>query len=105
MSVSLLLSAASGAAAAHLAQVSNTLFYDLDVAGELALRPIQFSVPSDPTYGEIINDFLRSLGIDPDAPANVSVYVLKKYPHIAVQFGALHGLTLSPTGPSSFILT
>jgi hypothetical protein len=105
MSVTLLLSAASQNASARLAQVSSTLFYDLDVAGELDLRPIQIHVPSDPTYGPTVDALLRSIGINPNAPANFAVYVLKNHPHIAVQLGAQHGLQLVPTGPQSFRLT
>jgi hypothetical protein len=105
MSVGNILAAAAANPAAQLAEVSSTLFHDLDVAGELDLRPVTFHVPSDPKYKEVIDDLLRSMGHDPNAPAGFVVYVLRRYPHITVQLGALHGLTLSATGPGSFRLT
>jgi hypothetical protein len=73
--------------------------------GELILSPVNIPIPSDPTYKQVIDDLLRALGVDPDAPASFSVYVLRKYPNVAVQLGALHGLRLVPTGTGSYRLT
>ncbi|MBK3399367.1 MULTISPECIES: hypothetical protein [Methylobacterium] len=104
MSVSLLLSAAQNNPKSRLAQVSSGLHFDLDVAGELATRPIPVPCPTDPDFGEPVNKLLRSLGVDPEEPANFSVYYLRKYPAVTVQLGGYFGLSLTPTGPNSFVL-
>lgn len=102
MSVRYLLAAASCAANARLAIVSAELFQDLFAAGEIDTSITSAHVPSDPKYKELMDDLLRSAGVDPDAPLPVPSYTLKRFPHIHVQQDAHHGLSLAPHGPASY---
>ncbi len=105
MSVALLLADVAKKSSVQLAQVSTGLLTDLHVANELAVRPLQFAVPSDPKYKEVIDGLLRAMGYDSDAFATAGVYVLRKHPQVAVQDGALHQLRLAPSGAGSYHLS
>ncbi|MGV4878270.1 hypothetical protein [Acetobacter indonesiensis] len=105
MSVPLLLHSVSTTTTnPFLAIVSGDLFMDLKLANELNVTYHQFSVPSDPKYGEIIDQWLESEGIDPQAPVSAADYTLKQYPDVHVRHDYDYGVILASTGPHSFLL-
>jgi hypothetical protein len=86
----------------HLAIASNDLFLDLSLAGELTSTVHSASVPSDPRYADVIDDWLRSENIDPGAPIRFAAYTLTKFLGVHVQHDYQWGPALAPTGPNSF---
>lgn len=102
MSVGLLLADVAAHPAPFLAMVSVDLFMDLLTNGELSVALQATKVPSDPKYGAIIDDWLRSEGVDPNAPITVPDYYLTAFPPVHVRLDADYGLQLAPTGPGSY---
>jgi hypothetical protein len=87
------------------AMVSSTLYFELDIAGELAFHTQQFSTPSDPRFGAAVDRWLRANGFDPNAPADIVYAVLTRYPDIVVQQAVQFGRELPASGPRSFAVT
>lgn len=85
-----------------LAVVSGDLFMDLLAAGELSVALQAAKIPSDSKYGAIIDDWLKSEGVNPNAPITVPDYYLTAFPPVHVRFDADYGLELAPTGPGSY---
>ncbi len=102
MSLELLLVDVATHPAPFLAVVSADLFMDLHTAGELGVALQAVKVPSDPKYRAIIDDWLKSEGINPDAPITVPDYYLAAFPHVHVRLDADFGVELAPTGPESY---
>ena len=75
---------------------------DLHTAGELGVALQAMKVPSDPKYGAIIDEWLKSEGINPNAPITVPDYYLAASPPVHVRLDADYGLELAPTGPGSY---
>lgn len=104
MSVTSLLAAVSAAPQTTIAIVSIDLFLDLQAARELNVAYHSFRIPTDPRYGEVIDKWLESEGIDPNQPASVPDYTLKRYPSVHVCMDHHFGMTLASSGPGSFKL-
>ena len=102
MSVGLLLADVTALRAPFLAVVSGDLFMDLLAAGELGVALQAAKIPSDPKYGAIIDDWLKSEGINPNAPITVPDYYLNAFPPVHVRLDADYGLELAPTGHGSY---
>ena len=102
MSVGLLLADVAALDAPFLAVVSGDLFMDLLAAGELSVALHTAKLPSDPKYGTIIDDWLKSEGVNPNAPITVPDYYLTAFPPVHVRLDADYGLKLAPTGPGSY---
>ena len=102
MSVGLLLADVAAHPAPFLAVVSGDLFMDLHTVGELSVALQAVKVPSDPKYGAVIDDWLESEGINPNAPIIVPAYYLAAFPPVHVRPDADYGLELASTGPGSY---
>lgn len=102
MTVKLLLADVAAHPAPFLAVVSGDVFLDLHTAGELSVALQAVKVPSDPRYGAIIDNWLKSEGIDPDAPITLPDYYLSAFPPVHVRLDADYGLILDPRGPGSY---
>lgn len=102
MSVELLLADVAAHPAPFLAVASGDVFMDLHTAGELSVALQAVKVPSDPKYGAIIDDWLKSEGINPNAPINLPDYYLAAFPPVHVRLDANYGLVLDPSGPGSY---
>jgi hypothetical protein len=102
MSVGLLLPDVAALRAPFLAVISGDLFMDLFAAGELSVALQAAKIPSDPKYGAIIDEWLKSEGVNPNAPITVPDYHLTAYPPVHVRLDADYGLELAPTGIGSY---
>lgn len=102
MSVELLLADVAAHPAPFLAVVSGDLFVDVLTTGELSVALQAAKVPSDPKYGATIDDWLRSEGINPNAPITVPDYYLTAFPPVHVRLDADYDLELAPIGPGSY---
>lgn len=102
MSVGLLLADVAANPAPFLAVVSGDLFMDLVDAGALSVALQAAKIPSDPKYGAVIDDWLRSEGVNPNAPITVPDYYLTAFPPVHVRLDADYGLELALAGPGSY---
>jgi hypothetical protein len=104
VSVNLLLVAVAAAPQTTIAIVSFDLFIHLQAAAELNVTYHSVRIPADPQYGEIIDRWLASEGIDPNQPISVPDYTLKSYPDVHVCMDHHFGMALSSSGQGSFKL-
>lgn len=88
---------------AKRAIVSGQLLLDLNSAGLLSAQSKSVRAPNDPKYGPIINAWLVSIGINPNATITVP-YTVMSGMNVLVEEDVLHGMLLVPTGPNSFVL-